>query len=267
MNFRFSISDFRRRFLPRLNPNSKAGLPTRVPKSAIGGFTLIEVVIAIAILSLIVGGVMASVSACLQSVEIVRQERTQQVQRDALHSLLQRNLMAVPMDAVIRCRPGVGASGGPPALQLRARQPAFVFTSNPWKPGRSCESALMLRREADGSLTLGGGVAASETADFFTPERLAGPTFPWIPLVRGIRKAQWRFFDSAQDLWLEQWDRQDIRPTLIELQLEFMDASTPFRGVFWLPASEVSETATGRNDPVANPSPEAPASTLPEKSS
>lgn len=231
------------------------------------GFTLIEVVIAIAILSLIVGGVMASVSACLQSVEIVQHERTQQVQRDALHSLLQRNLMAVPTDTVIRCRPGVGVSGSPLALQLRARQPAFVFTSNPWKPGRSCESALTLRSESDGSLTLGGGVTASDTADFFTPEMWTGPTFPWIPLVRGIRAAHWRFFDAVQNIWLDQWDRQDIRPTLIELQLEFMDASTPFRGVFWIPASEVGETATGRNDPVANPSPETPGSPPPEKSS
>lgn len=222
-------------------------------RSTIRAFTLIEAVLAIAILCLIVGGVMAILQACLQSTEIVREERTAHVRRDVLQGLLQRSFLTLPMDTTLRCLPGVGTGAAPAPLQLRARQPAIVFTSSPWKPGRQCISAVLWRRQADGSFTLGGGVVANETTDYLRPEAIVSPEFPWIPLLPGIRAAQWRFFDATQSIWLEKWDRDDTRPSLVELSMEFTDSSTPFRGVFWIPNPKVGEAATGRTNPEGAP--------------
>lgn len=228
-----------------------------MPKTTTGlkrGFTLIEVVIAVGILSLIVGGVMASVSACLQAADVVRRERVHQGRCDALQSILQHSLMVLPPDAILRYAGSDGRNDGPPPLRLLGRQPAFAFSSDPWRPGHGCESVLSLRRESNGTLTLGGFTATNDSPAFLPPESLAANA-TWTPLVQNIREAKLRFFDRNQARWMDQWDREDSRPALLELGLTFADSSSSFRGIFWIPSQLNSSPAGGTNTPAPTPTP------------
>jgi len=223
-------------------------------------FTLLEVVIAVGILSLIVGGVMASVSACLQSTAIIRDERLYQGRCDVLQSLLAHSLMVLPADALLRYSLTDARGDLPAPLRLLARQPAMAFNSDSWPPGRTCESEILFRREANGSLTLGGVIATNETAAFLPADTIAAPSLAWTPLVRNIREVKWRFYDHDQARWLERWEKEESRPTLVELNLTFSESAIPFRGVFWIPAQPTKEatgpTNGGTNAPaVPAPSP------------
>ena len=212
------------------------------------GFTLLEVVIAISILSLIIGGVMASVSACLQSTEIVRRERVQQARCDALQSFLEHSLLVLPADAVLRYSLTDARGDQPPPLRLRARQPSLVFSSAPWQQGQTCETEILFRRQANNSLTLGGAVTANDSGTFLAADTVAASSFAWTPLMPGIRDVKWRFYDRDQARWLERWEKEDNRPALVELSLTFADATAPFHGVFWIPSQLGKETSGQPND-------------------
>lgn len=205
-------------------------------------FTLIEVVIAIAILSLIVGGVMASVMACLQATQVVRSERLFQGRCDVLQSLLSHSLMTLPGDALLRCSMTDTLSGEPAPLRLLSRQPVMIASSLASQPGRTCESEILFRRESDGSFTLGSALAGNGSPGFLPAETLTSPSLAWTPLVRNIREAKWKFYDHDQARWIERWEKEESRPTLVELDISFSESAIPYRGVFWIPVQPAKGT-------------------------
>ncbi len=228
---------------------------------AFKAFTLVEVVIAIAILSLIVGGVMASVAACLQSTQIVRSERLFQGRCDVLQSLLSHSLMTLPADALLRCSLTDSRNGEPAPLRLLSRQPAVIASSAASQPGRTCESEIIFRAEADGSFTMGSAIAANNASGFLPSEALASSALPWTPLVRNIREAKWKFYDHDQARWLDRWEKEESRPTLVELNLSFSESAIPYRGVFWIPAQPTKEATGPTNGGTNAPPPAAPSPT------
>ena len=45
----------------------------------------------------------------------------------------------------------------------------------------------------------------------------------------------WRFFDQNEEDWVEEWEEENRRPSLVELNVEFYSLSEGIRSVFWIP--------------------------------
>ncbi|MEO8204736.1 MAG: prepilin-type N-terminal cleavage/methylation domain-containing protein [Chthoniobacterales bacterium] len=205
------------------------------------GFTLLEMTMAIGILALIVGGVMACVSACLQATEIVRRDRIHQEQCDALQSILSKSLMALSSDTVLRCSPADARTDEPAPLRFRASQPVLNLMASAVPAGWKSESIFDWRRGADGTLTLRAGILSDQTLNtgFSSRDAMASSSQEWMSLLSGIQSVKLRFYDSEKSEWVESWEKEDSRPALVEMSLSFSDASLPLHSIFWLPAQKV----------------------------
>jgi hypothetical protein len=56
----------------------------------------------------------------------------------------------------------------------------------------------------------------------------------WLRLLPDLREVQWRFYDEAQQDYVDEWP-EGARPPLIELNLTLLGEEVPRKFVFWLP--------------------------------
>jgi len=78
----------------------------------------------------------------------------------------------------------------------------------------------------------------------------------WLRLLPDLRSAQWRFYDEAQQDWVEEWPEGN-RPPLVELNLTLLGEEVPRKFVFWVPpVKEIDFLESPQEPPVPQEPPE-----------
>lgn len=202
-----------------------------------GGFTLFEMIVVIMIFVLMAGGIYATVSAAVQASAMLSEENLRTQRLNAFVSLLRRTFHNLPATADISG--GVRADGeGVPEIVLRDAPGVFAWGSG----GPSAGTVVLAARPR-----LGGG---REFSLLLMPSSLgemerrdALDRGSWLRLVPDLRAARWRFFDPAQQDWVEEWPEGGDRPPLVELSLTALGDDIPRSYVFWLPPVKEQEVA------------------------
>ena len=193
------------------------------------GFTLFEMVVVVGIFVLLAGGIYATVNAAVRATATLTEENLQVQRLNAFVALVRRTFHNLPATAqfsggiredtgdgfpeiVLRDAPGVFAwgMGGPTAGTV-------LLTARP-RLGGGREIALML---------LPGSLGEMERRD-------AIDKGAWLRLLPDLREVQWRFYDEAQQDWVDTWP-EGTRPPLVELNLSLLGEDVPRKYVFWLP--------------------------------
>lgn len=206
------------------------------PKLASGGFTLIEIIITLALLALLTGAVYSISSAALEAtratlneqVAVRRLEAFLRVTRDAFANLPQQGR------AYLRF---TRAPSGAPVPEVVFEDTVGVF-GVPSLGGGSL--VLAARPRADGSRTF---------AMLRIPRDLQGRELErfmaegaWIPLLPRVERVKWLFFANGQ--WREDWPPENGRPQAVRLQ--FDDLEMPGSSVdtqFWIPPLDTNNPA------------------------
>jgi len=186
-------------------------------------------VVVIAIFVLLAGGIYATVNAAVRATATLSEENLQIQRLNAFVSLLRRTFHNLPANAVFSG--GVRSQDGDGFAEIVLRDAPGVFA---WGlGGPSSGTALLSARPR-----LGGG---REISLMLLPgslgemeRREALQDGKWLRLLPDLREVQWRFYDEAQQDYVDEWP-EGARPPLIELNLTLLGEEVPRKFVFWLP--------------------------------
>jgi prepilin-type N-terminal cleavage/methylation domain-containing protein len=192
-------------------------------------FTLFEMVVVIAIFVLLAGGIYATVNAAVRATATLSEENLQIQRLNAFVSLLRRTFHNLPATAIFSG--GVRSQDGDGFAEIVLRDAPGVFA---WGlGGPSSGTALLSARPR-----LGGG---REISLMLMPgslgemeRREALQDGKWLRLLPDLREVQWRFYDEAQQDYVDEWP-EGARPPLVELNLTLLGEEVPRKFIFWLP--------------------------------
>jgi len=196
------------------------------------GFTLFEMVVVVGIFVLLAGGIYATVNAAIRATATLSEENLQVQRLNAFVALLRRTFHNLP--ATARFSGGIRAEGGDGFAEIVLRDAPGVFA---WGMGGPSAGTVLLTARARlgggreiGLMLLPGSLGEMERRD-------ATEKGPWLKLLPDLREVKWRFYDEAQQDWVDTWP-EGQRPPLVELNLSLLGEDVPRKYVFWIPPVE-----------------------------
>lgn len=215
-----------------------------------GAFTLVEIVVAMTILALVSGTVMAILMQAGDVAADIRDTDRKDEELSRFLDLLGQTIESLPSESTIEMIPASESVSGFPEMKITDAVGAFIFgedigtageliigirpQSSPPDGGDSASFLeLAISRESyspedtDGD----GMVIGAGSEDFLTPDSEGRY---WLPLVSGILEANWRYWDESSQEWLTEWE-EDTLPPLMELVVEDSYRPAPIRTVYELP--------------------------------
>ncbi len=220
MNGMFPIS-------PSMRSNSRAA------------FTLIEVLIAMVVFMLLVGGIFTVVAVSTTSAREITTTRLQGARLDSFQTLVRTVFLNLPFDARIDLR--VREVKGGSAVEL------LIFPAPDFMDFSTGGGGIGLSLAA---LPDGRGAYTVSMANFHSREgedrekELADAA--WIPLLPDVRSVQWRFGMPGQPVLQETWDANSGRPAYVVLNLTLSDGSAS-EFTFGVPVLTRAGAQTPRN--------------------
>ena len=216
------------------------------------GFTLFEMVVVVAIFTLLAGGIYATVNAAVRATVTLTEENLQTQRLNAFVGLLRKTLHNLPATALFSG--GVRTESGDGIAEIVLRDAPGVFA---WGiGGPSSGTALLASRPRLGGgreislMLLPGSLSEMERRDAL--ERGA-----WLRLLPDLRAVQWRFYDETQQDWVEEW-LEGNRPPLVELNLQLLGEEIPRKFVFWVPPVKEVDFSQAPQEPPPPEEEEAP---------
>lgn len=187
------------------------------------GLTLIEVMVAIGVLIILVGGIFLVVQTSLKTVLTVDNNASREDEITNLIDILRSSFRNLPTGARMTGQP-LSEKGLNEHLLIIRDAPGFLT----WLAQPEAEDTVVLISLRQDDEDAGWRVCLKRFAppnnfpeEDFNPKNLlrAGAQVPWLELVGDFRKAGVRFFDAKSQTWRDRWDNQKERPALIELDL------------------------------------------------
>ena len=192
------------------------------------GYLLLEVLLALVVLSIIAGLVFRIIQTTSRVTANVQFLQTQQEHSDGLYELLRKDIESRSINSVFQTK------RTNQDFQLVFEQAAFSFS---WRPIESSFGTVVIevRQQADGRFAL----SATEIPEPSVDDPDAPPPKPIVtPLISGLERCDWRFFDPVSGQWRSDWTNPSIKPPLFECTFQLSGQPQPVRAVFrWRVAS------------------------------
>jgi prepilin-type N-terminal cleavage/methylation domain-containing protein len=189
------------------------------------GFTLLEIMLAVAILGLMSAAIYRFVQSNILAMRISSEATAADLRYDSLRDLLTAQLQSLPA--------GSGALAGDP-LKLNDRSRDELR----WTSGAGLG---VLTRYAPTDFTVALRLQADKKDhDRFELGLLRKPkddrSFTdihesWVPLVDNVRSMQIRYFDSRLNVWVTRWSDTVTLPRLVKVTIERTDSAVPWEAI------------------------------------
>lgn len=197
----------------------------------VGGFTLIEVLFAMALLMMIIGGVYGIADGAIRlgiSMNHARVSETRLTNfttawRDYLENLPPTIRLSCGLQKVKR-----GAGGN---LLIEGGQVPFIWTRGV-RMADAVEFAVVRGREA-GSLQLN----VRHLKRLEKPNALdAYEQMAELPLLESLKEFRWEFFDAEKKRWFTAWDpeKRPVPPLFMRLHFQFVKDPRPYEFTYWI---------------------------------
>jgi len=215
-----------------------------------GGLTLIEVMVALAVLVILTGGLFMVVQTSLQSVMLLDESASREDEISNTIDVFRHGLRNMPATArmvvtetrveeepallwIVRDAPNLFA-------WLPEDEPAgmiviLAFRSDPENPGK--QAIFMKRIEAPETMP-GGEIRPNAILE-------VARGVSWLFLVGDFDRLGARFYDGQASEWQEEWEEAGRRPALVELLLETPKTRNlgDAKPVLWVPPLKVVEAS------------------------
>ena len=213
--------------------SSRHGLPL----VARAGFTLLEMVVALAVFVIIIAGVFAIAQGSMELSTDMRVSQERSMIRQNFIEFLRESFRRLPGDADITLE--VQAARGSYVPTLSVFNGGDAFTPGP-AIGPDASVDLFANEMPGGYLRVGlRMVDADETSQRRNAQGLApqrrkgGPNDVVLPLIDRVGRFEWQFYDAQQQKWVNTW-KGPGRPLFAELKFALDDGDVS-RSVFWIP--------------------------------
>ena len=214
------------------------------------GFTLFEVILALAILAILTGAIYSVASAAIEASKATLAERSFSRRLESFLGVTRDAFLCLPREGRVHLR-FARAPSGAPVPELIFEEAAGVF-GIPSLGGGSL--ALSARPMADGSRTLS-VIRIPKDTQGQKLQRLTA-SGAWIPLLPHVESVKWTFLTNGQ--WREEWLPESGRPLAARLQMKFLDMpGSKIDAQFWIPPLLASSTnvAGPTQAPIPAPAP------------
>jgi prepilin-type N-terminal cleavage/methylation domain-containing protein len=186
-------------------------------------FTLIEITLAVAILSMMSLAIYRFVQTNITALRVASEATINDDRFGALRDLLNAQLQSLP--------PGSGALLGD-TLKLNDRRRdeiKWVCGAGPglltrYAGGDFLVTMKLQRHKSDDAFDLG-FVRAAKGED---AEELDEPSNDWIPLLKDVRSLEIRYFDPRLNTWLDRWNDTVTLPRLVKIIIGRGDTAVPW---------------------------------------
>ena len=222
------------------------------------GFTLVEVLLGLALIGLLAGGIFAVQRGALTVSTEVAERETKVMRVHAFCELLRRTFEQAPGNSRVNLQIYGGAGSDLTEVAFTDYPLAFNW------PGVTAGSKTVIFRteRSTGSLGLQAAILYLDEEQSqawqrgqFDETKVLGR----LTLLDGIAFLGWRFFNDTTQEWELEWPINNTRrPSFVEMTLQFIDGYDPVRLVFWIPTMANPQTFTsgaGAGGPGATPPP------------
>ncbi|MBB5036117.1 prepilin-type N-terminal cleavage/methylation domain-containing protein [Prosthecobacter dejongeii] len=215
-----------------------------------GGFTLLEILVALSAFVLLMGGIFAIASGTMELGENMTSIQERSVIRQNFISFIRRSFRNLPGEAEIRLSVQARGSSYVPSLN-------FVNAGTSFTPGTALPpdtSVDLFAEERPGGYLRVGLRMLDERQ---TQALRAGQSVRYTknqgvtPLMDNVGRFEWRFYDPASNRWENNW-KQNRRPLLAELNLK-LDDGFETRAIFWIPPVVPNQVTGGLIPPPFDP--------------
>jgi prepilin-type N-terminal cleavage/methylation domain len=195
------------------------------------GFTLVEIVVSIAIFVLLVGGIFTAVQAAFTTSNVIVETQLQAERFNAFQQFLRRLFVSLPANASVELRIRQSTGRGDVIELLLWPMPEHL------RFGSIEGDGLALSAVPDGRGRFTFSIGYFRTIDPPEVRDAALANTNWLPLLPDVARARWRFADARNPILSETWTESSGRPGLAELELEMADG-THATFDFWIPPLE-----------------------------
>jgi prepilin-type N-terminal cleavage/methylation domain-containing protein len=205
------------------------------------GLTLIEVMVALGVLVILVGGIFMVVQTALKTVLLIDSRASREDEITNLTDILRSNFRNLPTRSQLTAGP-VRKDGTNEYLFVVRNAPGFMT----WLSAPEADDQIVLLSLRQDSKMGRWRICMKRFAPpKGFPENEANPkvmlnaasAIPWLELVADFDRIAVRFFDGQTQAWTEEWKHPEIRPLLIEFTMiyEHTKDARSSAAVFWIP--------------------------------
>ena len=189
------------------------------------GFTLLEIMLAVAILGLMSLAIYRFVQSNIVALRVSSEATAADARYDSLRDLLSAELQSLP--------PGSGALLGEPLkLNDRSRDElkwvsgAGLGVLTRYAPSDFSVSFRLQPQSKDSDRFDLGLLRKPKNDESFTDVHES-----WVPLLQDVRGLQIRYFDSRLNVWIPRWSDTVTLPRLVKVTIERNDAAVPWEAI------------------------------------
>ncbi len=193
------------------------------------GFTLLEMIITLAVFVLLAGAVFGLMTGVLQSTSTLQDNQNRRDQIEALNAFLKNQLGAIPATStLVSYQRGDGEGllqNG--ILYGNSSQATAIDTkiqSNGYYTLRltTLNTSTVQGQPQDARQVLQQAVTTDD------------PTLTWTPLIADVKTTDWKFEQFNITPWVEQWSTS-AKPNMIEFSMQTAGDLQPTTMDFWIP--------------------------------
>lgn len=213
----------------------------RPQRRAHAGFTLLEVLAAMALITFVIGGVYGISGSAVELGRSMSEARVIETRVTNFVSVWRDYLETMTPEARFSAGVEKTAHGGPGAILIEGGAIPFA-----WHPLLRQAEAVEFRAQRDDT-----GLALV-VRHLRKPERPKQPgeyeVIAQMPLLDGLEKLSWQFYEPVDDQWFANWDPQKRPEAPLFMRMSFQLREDPRRHehVFWLANDIAHRRADGR---------------------
>jgi prepilin-type N-terminal cleavage/methylation domain-containing protein len=208
---------------------SLCSLRSFAAKKSAGGFTLLEMMITLAIFILLAAAVFGLMTGVLQGASTLQDNQNHRDQIESLNAFLRNKLAGLPADSVLYSyQRGDGEGLTQNGIIFGTANLATAVDAKPQANGY-----YALRLTTQPSVTLNGQLqdARQILQQAVTTD---DPSLVWTLLIGDIKTLDWKFEQFNVTPWLDLWNSHP-NPNLVEFSMQPAGESQPTTMDFWLP--------------------------------
>lgn len=211
---------------------------SRPHKSRSAGFTLLELVISVALMSMIVGMVFSTARSCLSIANAIVQSQDEEMLHQAFVDLLTQRFSSLPGNTRFDLQ--VSDSGSHYLSDLTLQNVPLSFT---WGGQARIAKAVQLStlKKRSGFLDIVLRYYENEILpDSTSATSSTGDEKPFaeIVLLTDVAYFEWRVLDGRSMEWQFDWDLQGRMPLQLELTMAVGAKGEEIRQIFWIPPKQ-----------------------------
>ena len=207
-----------------------------------GGFTLLELIVGIGLIGIVLTGVYKVASKSIELSENVLVRQHDNLHMHSFMGLLKRNIEDIPGNAKINMEPAELQSGVARSEIALVDYPlAFSWA------GVSAGSKIVFivsgpDKSLEGASQIEIRYLNQEEAEIYEEgQSLPDDLGMGIVLMNELKNVTWNFYDQNNKEWVDQWSAEDYpnqRPSMVYMEISFLDESEPIQSYYWIPTVE-----------------------------